>query len=98
METVGAGAGKSGCFWGVLRWSVGRHGSSDLDEHSVGRLERIRQSVLRRIAWMHAGDRVLGWRALTCGQGQTPLCEKVGKTAFLAEIFDDLHWKSLLGR
>ncbi|QNI94328.1 hypothetical protein SynA15127_01252 [Synechococcus sp. A15-127] len=36
METVGAGAGKSGCFSDVLRWSVGRHGSSDLDAHSVG--------------------------------------------------------------
>ena len=34
----------------MLRWSVGRHGASDLDEHSVGRLEHIRQSVLRRIA------------------------------------------------
>ena len=34
VETVGAGAGKSGCFSGVLRWSVGRHGSSDLDASS----------------------------------------------------------------
>ena len=36
VETVGAGAGQSGCFSDVLRWSVGRHGSSDLDAHSVG--------------------------------------------------------------
>ena len=64
VETVGAGAGKSGCFCDVLRWSVGRHGASDLDEHSFGRLEHIRQSVLRRIAVMEVGDRFLRWRAL----------------------------------
>ena len=50
VETVGAGAGKSGCFFDVLRWSVGRHGASDLDAHSFGRQGHIRQSVLRRIA------------------------------------------------
>ena len=59
---------------------------------------RQRQSVLRRIALMGVADRVLGWRALIPGQGRTPPCERVGQTAFLAEFFDDLHWKSLLGR
>ena len=31
LETVGAGARKSVCFCDLLRWSVVRHGSSDLD-------------------------------------------------------------------
>ena len=59
---------------------------------------RQRQSVLRRIAVMGAADRVLWWRACLCGHGRTPPCERVVRTAFLAEFFDDLHWKSLLGR
>tara|TARA_B100001094_G_scaffold90154_1_gene86253 strand:+ start:192 stop:404 length:213 start_codon:yes stop_codon:yes gene_type:complete len=34
-KTVGAGAKWSGCFFDLLRWSVGRHGSSDFDKSIV---------------------------------------------------------------
>ena len=36
VETVGAGTRGQSDFYGLLRWSVGRHGSSDLDEHTFG--------------------------------------------------------------
>jgi hypothetical protein len=38
------------------------------------------------------------WPACLRDHGWTPSCEKVVSTAFLAKFFDDLHWKSLLGR
>jgi hypothetical protein len=34
-KTVGAGAKWSGCFFDLLRWSIGRHGSSDFDTQTV---------------------------------------------------------------
>ena len=35
VETVGAGARKSGCFSNLLGWSFVRDGASDLDEHTL---------------------------------------------------------------
>jgi hypothetical protein len=52
-------------------------GTSDLDDHSVGRVEHIRQSVLRRIAsgaapadvgyGVHADSLWILWRSLRWG-------------------------------
>ena len=62
VETVGAGARKSVCFFGLLGWSVVRHGSSDLDDHSFvpsgHKVISIKAHCLES-----RNDRLLGWRA-----------------------------------
>ena len=63
METVGAGARKSVCFWGLLRWSVGRHGLlRSRCTHSRQRFDR-RQSAIVLIACWGLHDPSWRWRA-----------------------------------
>ena len=63
VETVGAGARKSVCFWGLLRWSVGRHGLlRSRCTHSRQRCHR-RQSAVVLIAFWGLHDPSWRWRA-----------------------------------
>ena len=63
VETVGAGARKSVCFWGLLRWSVGRHGLlRSRCTHSRQRCDR-RQSAVVLIAFWGLHDPSWRWRA-----------------------------------
>jgi len=56
------GPEKSGCFCCLLWWSVGRHGSSDLDASSFVPWGHKVISIKAHCLWGDA-DRLLRWRA-----------------------------------